>query len=98
MTGPILPISGAVPLPQAIRPAGEAGGSAFQEAFAGAIQQVESLGQQASASVERFLSGESEELHNAVLSTTRAELSFDMFLQMRNKVVNAYQEIMKMQM
>ena len=98
MTGPILPISSTVSLPQAIRPAGEAGGSDFQEAFAGAIQQVESLGQQASASVERFLSGESEELHNTVLATTRAELSFDMFLQMRNKVVNAYQEIMKMQM
>lgn len=98
MTGPSLPISGTIPLPQPIRPAGEAARSAFQEAFAGAIQQVESLGQQASASVERFLSGEGEELHNTVLATTRAELSFDMFLQMRNKVVNAYQEIMKMQM
>jgi flagellar hook-basal body complex protein FliE len=48
--------------------------------------------------VERFLSGEGEELHNTVLATTRAELSFDMFLQTRNKVVNAYQEIMKMQL
>jgi flagellar hook-basal body complex protein FliE len=62
-----------------------------------AIQKVESTGQNASASVERFLSGEGEELHTTVLATTQAELSFNMFLQTRNKVVSAYQEIMKMQ-
>jgi flagellar hook-basal body complex protein FliE len=47
--------------------------------------------------VERFLSGEGEELHTTVLATQRAELAFEMFLQARNKVVNAYQEIMRMQ-
>ena len=51
-----------------------------------------------SASVERFLSGEGEELHTTILATQRAELSFDLFLQVRNKVVSAYQEIMRMQM
>jgi flagellar hook-basal body complex protein FliE len=98
MPGSILPIS-PITLPQIIRPAAEAGGAgAFQEAFASAIRNVEAAGQEASGSVERFLSGEGEELHNTVLATTRAELSFDMFLQTRNKVVNAYQEIMKMQL
>ena len=52
----------------------------------------------ASASVEQFLSGEGGELHTTILATQRAELSFDLFLQMRNKVVSAYQEIMRMQM
>jgi flagellar hook-basal body complex protein FliE len=32
-----------------------------------------------------------------VLATQKAELQFEMFLQVRNKVVSAYQEIMKMQ-
>jgi flagellar hook-basal body complex protein FliE len=63
-----------------------------------AIQTVESFGNNASASVERFLSGEGEELHTTVLATQKAELSFEMFLQVRNKVVSAYQEIMRMQM
>lgn len=98
MAGPILPISG-ISLPaQAIRPAGEASGGAFQDVFAGAIQKVEAFGQEASGSVERFLSGEGEELHTTVLATTRAELAFEMFMQTRNKVVSAYQEIMKMQL
>ena len=94
----ILPISG-VTLPQAIRPAGQpGGGGAFQDVLSSAIQQVESVGQTASSSVERFLSGEGEELHTTILATQQAELSLDLFLQARNKVVSAYQEIMRMQM
>ena len=98
MTAPILPSSG-VPLPDAIRPAGQSGrGGAFQDVLASAIQSVESSGQNASASVERFLSGEGEELHTTIMATQRAELAFEMFLQVRNKVISAYQEIMRMQM
>jgi flagellar hook-basal body complex protein FliE len=32
------------------------------------------------------------------LATQQAELAFDLFLQVRNKVVSAYQEVMRMQM
>jgi len=94
---PILPVS-SIPLPQAIRPAGQAAGGGFQDVLAGAIQRVESIGQNASSTVERFLAGEGEELHTTILATQQAELSFDLFLQARNKVVSAYQEIMRMQM
>lgn len=98
MTGPILPI-GAPVSPEAIRPAGQARpGGAFQEALTAAIQGVDGAGRAASASVERFLSGDGEELHTAILATQRAQLSFELFLQARNKVVSAYQEIMRMQM
>jgi len=96
--GPILPISPAT-IPSAIQPAGGTGTpGAFQDVFSSAVQQVESLGHTASASVQRFLSGEGEELHTAIMATNRAELAFDMFLQTRNKVVSAYQEVMKMQL
>ena len=98
MSAPILPISGAT-LPDAIRPAGQStGGGAFQDVFTSAIQDVEAFGQNATASAQKFLSGEGEELHTTIMAAQRAELSFDMFLQVRNKVVSAYQEIMRMQM
>jgi flagellar hook-basal body complex protein FliE len=74
------------------------GAGAFQEALTSAIQTVESSGNEASASAERFLSGQGEELHTTILATERASLTFDLFLQARNKVVSAYQEIMRMQM
>ncbi len=97
MPGPILPIS-SVAIPQTITPAGGASsGGAFQDVFASAIERVEGLQQNATASVERFLSGDGEELHNTILATTQADLSFNMFLQTRNKVVSAYQEIMRLQ-
>ena len=98
MSTPITPIAN-VPLTEAIRPAGQAGsGTGFQEVFSSAVQRVEAFSQNASASVERFLSGEGEELHTTILATQQAELAFELFLQARNKVVSAYQEIMRMQM
>ncbi len=98
MVGPIAPVSN-IPSVDSIRPAGESRlGGSFADVFAGAVKNVESFGGNASTSVERFLNGEGEELHNTILATQRAELSFDLFLQMRNKVVSAYQEIMRMQM
>ena len=98
MAAPILPVSG-ITLPSAIRAAGQSqSNGAFQEVLSGAIQKVESFGQNASASVERFLAGENEELHTTILATQQAELSFELFMQARGKVVSAYQEIMRMQM
>ena len=94
----IQPIS-APTLPSSIRPAGEtSSNSGFQDVFSSAVGQVESMRSQASATVERFLSGEGEDLHTVALATQQADLAFEMFQQVRNKVVSAYQEIMKMQM
>lgn len=98
MAAPITPVSQPV-LPEIAGPATASRSSGgFQDAFAAAIQAVESSGQQASHSVERFLSGEGEELHTTLLATERAQLTFELFMQARNKVVSAYQEIMRMQM
>lgn len=85
-----LPLSGGAATPT---PSGEA----FHAAFADAVSKVEGFQQNAQASVDRFLSGEGEELHQVALASKQAELSFDLFLQVRNKVVNAYEEVMRMQ-
>lgn len=70
----------------------------FQKVLTGTISQLESMHQTASDSVQKFLSGENEDLHTTILATQKAELGFELGLQVRNKVVDAYQEIMKMQM
>ena len=69
----------------------------FRSMLDSAIQHVEGTRSHATAAVDKFLSGESEELHTAALAVQKADLEFDMFLQVRNKVVSAYQEIMRMQ-
>lgn len=72
-------------------------GEAFHAAFTDAIAKVEGFQQNAQASINRFLSGEGEELHQVALAAKQAELSFDLFLQVRNKVIGAYEEVMRMQ-
>ena len=70
----------------------------FQKVLDGAINGVESLNSDASDSVQRFLTGETEELHSVALAAKRAEVAFQLGLQVRNKVISAYQEIMRMQL
>jgi flagellar hook-basal body complex protein FliE len=74
------------------------GGNSFKNILSNAIGEVESARSDAAKSVEQFLSGNGEDLHSTILATQRAELEFQMLMQVRNKVVSAYQEIMKMQM
>jgi flagellar hook-basal body complex protein FliE len=97
----VTPISNITPitlpdLTPGVSSAGQPG--AFQKVLSGAINQIESLGNTAADSVQKFLSGENEELHTTVLATQKAEVAFQLGLQVRNKVVDAYQEVMKMQM
>jgi len=99
MSSPISPIR-AVPLPD-LRTPGVAGASSgageFQSLLANAIGGVERLRGDAGKTVERFLAGDGEEVHTVALATQRAELAFETFLQVRNKVVSAYQAVMQMQ-
>jgi flagellar hook-basal body complex protein FliE len=85
ITAPPLPGTSATP------------GGAFQSVLAEAISKVEGIQNHAQASVDRFLSGEGEELHHLAIAGQQAELSFQLFLQIRNKVVTAYQQVMQMQ-
>ncbi len=82
--------------PDSLAPTTEKTG-AFRDVLSAAIDQVESSRSDANQSVEKFLSGEGDDLHSTILASQRAELEFQMFMQVRNKVVAAYQEIMKMQ-
>lgn len=76
----------------------EAGSEPFHNVLSSAIQEVEGARANAADSINQFLSGEGEDLHSTILASQRANLEFQMFLQVRNKIVSAYQEVMKMQM
>jgi flagellar hook-basal body complex protein FliE len=86
-------ISSSIALPASTQPSGN-----FRGVLEGAIQNVEQTGNAATKAVEGFLSGDGQELHSAILAVQRADLAFELGLQVRNKVVSAYQEIMRLQM
>src|SRR5438445_11483873 len=105
MAAPITPIQSLRPAAAELLAARPAHGSAhagavgggFSAALTQAFEGVQTIQDQGAQAVGKFLSGENQELHTALLAEQRAELSFDLFLQVRNKVVAAYQEIMRMQ-
>jgi flagellar hook-basal body complex protein FliE len=97
MSIPISPILSPAPIPSVGLEQAHPSGTGFQEALQSAIHGVETTRASADSAVQSFLSGENQELHSTILATQKAELDFDMFMQVRNKVVAAYQEIMRMQ-
>jgi flagellar hook-basal body complex protein FliE len=98
MSMPITPV-GAPALPRIESPAQAAGKPGeFRSLLESSISQVENLRSDAGQAVENLIAGQGGELHTVVLATQKAELAFELGLQVRNKVVQAYQEIMRMQM
>lgn len=97
MSLPISSIGSAVASPvQPIDP-GPKPAAGFGSILQDAMQKVGEFNDTASKSVERFLSGEGDDLHKTIMATQRADLAMELFLQVRNKVVSAYQEVMRMQ-
>jgi flagellar hook-basal body complex protein FliE len=92
--GAISPIIPTQPLStgSAAKPAGADFGSALQQAI-GSLQQ---LGNQADASTMALAKGDPVDVHEVMLNTEQASLGFSMALQVRNKLVDAYTEIMHM--
>src|SRR5690349_11961215 len=97
MPGPISSIGSIPSLPAIQTPGISSQPGAFQNVLNGAIQTIESAQTDASSAVQQFLTGQNEELHTAALAVQKAQMSFELGLQVRNKVVDAYQQIMQMQ-
>jgi flagellar hook-basal body complex protein FliE len=98
MAVPITPITAPAlaPQPTVSKPAAAAGD--FSSMLSNAMGNMDQSTKAAAGSIDKFLSGENEEVHSMVLETQRNELQFELFLQVRNKMVQAYQEVMRMQM
>ena len=85
--------------PSLLNPATKAADNGeFSKLFQSTVQQVAQTQASADTAVKNFLNGDGGELHSTILATQKADLDFDMFLQVRNKVVSAYQEVMKIQL
>jgi flagellar hook-basal body complex protein FliE len=95
---PIAPIEPPQLDPPSISPAGSDNSISFKDVLGSAIKNVESAKSSANQAADQFLAGEGGDLHSVILQGQRADLEFQMFLQVRNKVVSAYQEVMRMQM
>lgn len=76
---------------------GNSNESDFNAMLKNAVQQVDDFQSSANAQVGDLTSGRNVEVHDAMIAVEKADLSFQMMMQVRNKVVQAYQEVARMQ-
>ena len=73
------------------------GTAPFGDLLRNAVRGVDSLEQQASSAVEGLMQGTGVDVHDAMIATQKADMSFELALAVRNKAVAAYQQVMGMQ-
>ncbi len=95
--GPISPNLQVPEIRKQSSPSTEKAGSGFGEVLKDAISTVNELQKQSDQEIQKLMAGESQDLHTTVIAMQKADLSFQMMMQVRNKIVQAYQEIMRTQ-
>jgi flagellar hook-basal body complex protein FliE len=88
-----LPMPGADPALPAVSPAGESFGSLLGR-MVGDVNAQQNI---ATDAVRSLQSGGNVSLHQAVIAMEEASVSFQLMVEVRNKLLDAYQEIMRMQ-
>jgi flagellar hook-basal body complex protein FliE len=75
----------------------EGAATPFSGIFQSMVEQTSELDAKASHAVTGLLSGQGVEIHDAMIATEKADMAFELALQVRNKAVGAYQQMMAMQ-
>jgi flagellar hook-basal body complex protein FliE len=72
-------------------------GGGFQAVLRNAIDQVEQMHTDAQQQSTQLATGDRQDVHNVMIAVEKADVAFQLMMQVRNKIVNAYQEVSKMQ-
>ena len=83
--------------PPSLNRAQETTPTGFTDMLANAISETNDKQVAADRAIEKLSSGEEKNIHEAMITMEKADISLRLMVQMRNKVVEAYQEIMRMQ-
>jgi flagellar hook-basal body complex protein FliE len=83
-------------LPSPAAGSGPSAGADFGSALKQAVGALNQLGAQADASSLALAKGDPIDMHEVMLNTEQASLGFSMAIQVRNKLVDAYAEVMRM--
>lgn len=83
--------------PAAAGSAGAAGGPSFGELVRDGLAQVDRQLQASQADLQRLAVGNVESLHEVMIRMEESRLSFQLMLQVRNRLLEAYQDVMRTQ-
>lgn len=73
------------------------GASSFKDVLAEAVGEVQRLQDEADMTIKQVVSGEIKDVTDAMIAVEKADVAFQTMMAVRNKIVSAYEEIMRMQ-
>lgn len=74
----------------------KSGGIDFKEILQNSINEINDMNDKADQAIEKLATGEVQDMHQVMIAIEKADLTFKTMMQIRNKLVDAYQEVMKM--
>jgi len=86
-----------VPNTPALDSSGDSDGLNFGEMLKSAVHGVDQVNDDAASQVSNLLQGGNSDVNSVMVAVEKADVSFQLMMQVRNKIVNAYQDIEKMQ-
>jgi flagellar hook-basal body complex protein FliE len=78
-------------------PSVAAPGSSFADMLSQGLNEVNDKLQVNEAGLQRLATGDTQNLHHVMIQMEQARLSFQLLMQVRNRLLEAYQDVMKMQ-
>ncbi|MBT9172556.1 MAG: Flagellar hook-basal body complex protein FliE [Syntrophomonadaceae bacterium] len=97
----VMPVNPFVPVmmqqPEAGRELPPAGAADFSQMLRGALAEVNKLQQDAAEAARNLVLGEAQDVHQVMIAMEQARLAMQLTVQLRNRLVEAYQEVSRMQ-
>ena len=81
----------------ASHPAAGSSSSGFMDTLQHAIGKANSIQLEADQATEALMTGQTQNIHQTMAALQEADVSFQLMMQIRNKLVSAYEEIQRMQ-
>lgn len=78
-------------------PAAEAGQKSFAETLTDAISNVNELQKNSDEKIQQLATGRTDDIAGVMITAEKADIALKTMVQVRNKIIDAYQEIMRMQ-
>ena len=72
--------------------------ASFQQTLSRVLEEVNELQLSAGEVAEKFVRGEVENVHDVMIAAEKASVSLELTLEVRNKLIEAYRELMRIQM
>ena len=92
-----IPASSFIGNAPAPHPAGAAPSGGFMNSLQSAISKANDIQIQADQATEALMTGQTQNIHQTMVALQEADVSFQLMMQIRNKILTAYEEIQRMQ-